>query len=338
MKNTTSEILGVAIRGFLSSHLPQQRGMSPNTIFSYRDSIKLLLVFVSRQKGISVSDLVIEDIAVAEIMDFLDYLEEERYNAAGTRNVRLSAIHGFFRYLGCVSPEHLDQSQRVLSIPFKRESTVAVEYLEFDEIMALLNAVDRTRPDGRRDYALLALMFNTGARVQEIVDMKIGDLQLRRPFSVRILGKGRKERTCPIWPQTGDVLRDYLDERGIDPGSQDRVFVNHVGAPLSRFGVGYIMKKYLKIASECHSSLTGKRLHPHSMRHSTAVHLLKSGVDLITIANWLGHSSVNTTNKYAVMDLEMKREALAKARPPESGTVKPAWRQDSNILAWLESL
>lgn len=339
MKKTNSEILGVAMRGFLSGYLPVQCGMSPNTVISYRDSMKLLLVFVSEQKGVRVCDLAIEDIEVAQILAFLDYLEGERGNGAKTRNVRLSAIHSFFRYLACVSPEHLEHSQRVMSIPFKREPTVEVEYLEFDEIMALLNAVDRRSVDGRRDYAMLALMFNTGARVQEIVDMKVVDLQLRKPFGVRIKGKGRKERTCPIWAETGQVLRDYLNERGVNPNSQDAVFLNHMGAPLSRFGIGYIMKKYLKIASGSCPSIAAKKLHPHSMRHSTAVHLLKSGVDLITIANWLGHSSVNTTNKYAVMDLEMKREALIKVKPFDDDAANTSsWRRDPGILAWLESL
>lgn len=335
----SSNILGMAIRGFLFDYLPEQRGMSQNTISSYYESIKLLLLFISEQNGIDVCDLVIEDIETEQILAFLAYLEEERGNGARTRNVRLSAVHSFFRYLACISPEYLGHSQRVLSIPFKREPALETEYLEFNEITALLNAVDRISVDGKRDYALLALMFNTGARVTEIVNMKVRDLQLRKPFGVRIMGKGRKERVCPIWTETALVLRDYLDCREVTLNSVQAVFVNHVGAPLSRFGIGYIMKKYLKMASESCPSIAEKNLHPHSMRHSTAVHLLKSGVDLISIANWLGHSSVNTTNKYAVMDLEMKREALAKAKPFSGNTAEnTSWRRDPSILVWLNSL
>lgn len=338
MKKAKSSTLGATLRDFFSYHLPQLRGVSPHTVLSYRDSLKLLLVFVSGHKRMSVSDLAVEDIGVPEVLAFLDHLENDRHNVVGTRNIRLSAIHSFFRYLAGVHPEHLDQSQRILSIPFKRSSTNSVEYLEFDEIMALLGSIDRSKPDGRRDYALLALMFNTGARVTEIVELKAIDLELTKPFSIRIFGKGRKERTCPVWTQTAQVLREYLEERGIDSREPVTVFTNHVGGPLTRFGVRYILAKYLKKASDEQPSLAKKHLHPHSIRHSTAVHLLKSGVDLSTIANWLGHSSVNTTNKYAVMDLEMKREALAKAKPFDAGVEKTLWSRDPGILAWLESL
>jgi len=336
---TRSKFLGVAIRGFLFDYLPEQRGMSQNTITSYCESMKLLLLFISEKKGIDVCDLVIEDIGTEPVLAFLAYLEEERGNGARTRNVRLSAVHSFFRYLACISPENLEHSQRVLSIPFKREPSLETEYLEFDEITALLNAVDRGSADGKRDYALLALMFNTGARVTEIVDMKVRDLRLSKPFGVRIMGKGRKERVCPIWTETALVLRDYLSCREAELDGGQAVFVNHLGAPLSRFGIGYIMRKYLKMASESCPSIAEKNLHPHSMRHSTAVHMLKSGVDLISIANWLGHSSVNTTNKYAVMDLEMKREALAKAKPFNDGVADiSSWRRDPGIIEWLNSL
>jgi len=235
-------------------------------------------------------------------------------------------------------PSEVSVADHILSIPFKRSSTHSVEYLEFDEIMALLGSIDRATPDGRRDYALLVLMFNTGARVTEIVELKASDLELTKPSSIHISGKGRKERICPIWAQTAQVLREYLEERGIDPREPITVFTNHVGGPLTRFGVRYILAKYLKKASDEQPSISKKRIHPHSIRHSTAVHLLKSGVDLSTIANWLGHSSVNTTNKYAVMDLEMKREALAKAKSFDAGAEKTSWSRDPGILAWLESL
>lgn len=339
MKTRQSNTLGVALRDFFSNYLPQLRGMSAHTILSYRDSLKLLLQFLAQQKNRSVSHLTIEDIGVAEVIAFLDHLEKNRRNGIGTRNIRLSALHSFFRYLACMYPEYLDQSQRILSIPFKHMTTRTVEYLEFEEIMAVLQAADRSQPDGRRDYALLALMFNTGARVQEIVDLKANDLQLSKPFSVRILGKGRKERICPLWAETTHVLREYVEERGIDVRKPVTLFLNHLGKPLTRFGVRYILAKYLRNASDVQPSLEKKRLHPHSMRHSTAVHLLKSGVDLSTIAHWLGHVSVNTTNKYAAMDLEMKRQAIAKAKPLGDETnPQSSWRQNPDILEWLESL
>lgn len=339
MKVQQSNPLGMALRGFFSSYLPKLRGMSPHTILNYRDSFKLLLEFLIQQKDIAVTDLKIEDIGSAEVIGFLDHLESNRKNSIGTRNIRLSAIHSFFRCLAAMYPDYLDQSQRILSIPFKRMSTHLIEYLEFDETMAVFKVIDCSTFNGRRDYALLRLMFNTGSRVQEIVDLKANDLQLSRPFSIHIFGKGRKERICPLWPETAQILREYAEERGIDLRKPVTLFRNHLGRPLTRFGVRYILEKYLRKASLIQPSLKKKRLHPHSIRHSTAVYLLKSGVDLSTIANWLGHVSPNTTNKYATMDMEMKQQALEKAKPLcKENTSQSSWRKDPNILTWLESL
>lgn len=339
MKARQSNTLGVALKGFFSNYLPKLRGMSSHTTLSYRDSFKLLLVFLTQQKNISVMDLVIEDIGSAEVIAFLNHLESNRKNGIGTRNIRLSALHSFFRYLAAMYPDYLDQSQRILSIPFKRMSTRTIEYLEFDEIMAVFKVVDRSTSDGRRDYALLWLMFNTGARVEEIINLKANDLQLSSPFSVRIFGKGQKERICPIWPETAQILREYIEERGIDLRRPVTLFRNYLGRPLTRFGVRYILEKYLRKAALIQPSLKKKRLHPHSMRHSTAVHLLKSGIDLSSIANWLGHVSPTTTNKYATMDMEMKQQAIEKAKLLcKENTSQTSWRKDPDILAWLESL
>ncbi|GKT11017.1 site-specific integrase [Desulforhabdus sp. TSK] len=339
MNPTRANALGVVLKGFFSDYLPKVRGLSLHTILSYRDSLKLFLLFVAQQKGISVSELRMEDMAVEEIIAFLDHLEEKRHNRTGTRNSRLAAVHGFFRYVAGIYPEALDQCQRILNIPFKRRASRTVEYLEYEEINAILRSVDRTTRDGRRDHALLSLMFNTGARVQELIDLKANDLQLSKPFSVRILGKGRKERICPIWPETAQLLRQLLEERGIDERLPVTVFTNHVGNPITRFGIRYLLAKHLHNAASICPSLGKKRLHPHSVRHSTAVHLLKSGVDLSTIASWLGHASVNTTNKYATMDLEMKRQAIEKAKPLTDGAPSLGeWKHDPDLLAWLESL
>lgn len=339
MKSVRANALGEALRGFLSDYLPKVRGSSPHTILSYRDSLKLFLLFVAEQKNISVAELGLEDMGVDETLAFLDYLEEKRHSQTGTRNSRLAAVHSFFRYVAGIYPEALDQCQRILNIPFKRKASHTVEYLEYGEITAVLGSVDRSTRDGRRDYALLSLMFNTGVRVQELIDIKANDLQLSKPFSVRIFGKGRKERICPIWPETAQLLRQFLEERGIDERQPVTVFTNHIGHPITRFGVRYLFAKHLRNATSLCPSLGQKRLHPHSMRHSTAVHLLKSGVDLSTIANWLGHSSVNTTNKYATMDLEMKRHALEKAKPLTDGIPSLGkWKQNPDLLAWLESL
>jgi integrase/recombinase XerD len=209
--------------------------------------------------------------------------------------------------------------------------------LEYAEIQAVLAAVDRSTEAGRRDYAFLATMFNTGARVQELLDVRICDLHLDRPFQVRLFGKGRKERWCPLWPQTATLLRELCAERQMDLQAAVPLFINQRGQPLSRFGVGYILDKYLKRAQATVPTLRRKCLHPHSMRHSTAVHLLKSGVDLSTIGQWLGHASLNTTNKYATIDLDLKRQALAQTNPPATESLA-GWRHDATILEWLEAL
>jgi integrase/recombinase XerD len=332
-------VLARALRNFFAEHLPQLRGMSPHTVRSYRDSLILLLRFVSARRCRPVAAFDFDDIEPADVLAFLDHLEQERGNSAATRNVRLAALHAFFRFVAAYDPDQLERSQRILAIPFKRARTRPVQYLEFNEIVAVLSAVDRSTPDGRRNYALLATMFNTGARVQEVLGVCAHDLQLTKPFQIRLLGKGRKERVCPLWPQTAKILRDLCAESGVYLRLASPVFLNHRRQPLTRFGVRYILAKYLARAKPAAPSLANKRLHPHSMRHSSAVHLLKSGVDISTISQWLGHASLNTTNRYATIDLEAKREALARAKPLAGHGRAPArWRRDATIVEWLATL
>jgi site-specific recombinase XerD len=329
--------LARALRTFFADHLPRVRGMSPHTVCSYRDAFLILLRFLATRRGRSVVALDFQDLAPDHVLAFLDHLETGRHNGAATRNSRLAAIHAFARYAAANHPEHIELCQRILAVPFKRARPRVVEYLEAGEIRALLRAPDRTTPDGRRDHALLLALFNTGARVQEILDVRPCDLQLARPFQVRLRGKGRKERMCPLWPETAETLRTLLCERGIDPTATQPVFRNHRGEPLSRFGVRYVLRKHALQARS--ATLDAKRVHPHVLRHTTAVHLLQAGVDLVTISHWLGHASVETTNRYAAVDLETKRAAVAKARP--LGDIDPAlgaWRKKETILQWLEAL
>jgi len=339
MKPLLPNLLARTLRDFFAHHLPKLRGVSPHTVLSYRDSLLLLLRFLSSHRGLPVAHLDLRDLGTAEIMAFLDYLESERANATSTRNVRLAAIHAFARYLATQHPDQLEQAQRILAIPFKRSESRPVAYLEYEEIQALLTSVDRRAKLGERDYVLLSTLFNTGARVQEIVGLRPMDLQLIRPFQVRLFGKGRKERLCPLWPQTAEILRTFCTEQSVDLASAVPLFRNHRDQPLTRFGVRCILAKYHARAKELVMTLGSKRVHPHTIRHSTAVHLLKSGVDMVTISQWLGHASLNTTNKYATVDLEMKRKALEKANPPKAAEQSAAsWRTDASILEWLESL
>jgi len=338
MKTRSPNQLAVALRDFFGEYLPSVRSMSPHTITSYRDSIVLLLRFVASQQGRTVSVLDLTDINAQQILSFLTYLESKRRNTATTRNVRLAALHAFFHYIAARHPDRLEHCQKILAIPFKRARQRTIEYLEYEEIQQILSAVDQSTGDGRRDYALLAILFNTGARVQEILDLRVCDLQLSKPFQVRLVGKGRKERSCPLWPQTARLLRSFCKERRLDPYSQQTVFLNHRGEQLTRFGVRYLLRKYQDRAKVHIAGLRNKRLHPHSLRHSTAVALLKAGVDLSTISLWLGHESPNTTNKYATMDLEMKRRALAKIKPLTGPRRRGILRNNRTILDWLEGL
>jgi integrase/recombinase XerD len=337
MKSGTSNFLGVAIRDYFTDHLPRLRGTSPHTIHSYRDSMVLLLRFLARRRDKPITGLDLTDLDPPGILAFLAHLEQERNNGAATRNVRLSAIHAFFHFVAARNPEHLELAQRVLGIPFKRARQRAIDYLEYEEIDAILKAIDRATPQGSRDYALLATMFNTGGRVQEIADLRACDLQLTKPFQVRLFGKGRKERYCPLWSQTAAVLRVFCQQRSLDLRSESRVFLNQRGQPLTRFGIRHILARSLALACERAPNLRKKRLHPHSVRHSTAVALLKSGVDLSTISHLLGHASPTTTNRYAKVDLEMKRQAIAKVKPVPRQSRAP-WSKDRTILDWLESL
>jgi site-specific recombinase XerD len=313
--------------------------MSPHTVCSYRDAVTLLLRFLAERHDRDVVKLDFKHLSPDDIVAFLHHLEVERGNAAPTRNARLAAIHAFARFAAANHPEHLELCQRILAVPFKRARVRLVEYLEAREIAAILDAPDRQTAGGRRDHALLLALFNTGARVQEILDVRPSDLQLVRPFQVRLRGKGRKDRICPLWPRTVKVLRKWFAEQGIDSASTQQMFRNRCGEPLTRFGVRYLLRKYTKEATSIVTTLAAKRVHPHVIRHTTAVHLLQAGVDLVTISHWLGHASVETTNRYAAVDLETKRAAIGKARPV--GVVAPAvagWQTDRTILQWLESL
>lgn len=340
MKSTKPSLLARCLGEFFTEYLSAVRGMSPHTQSSYRDSLVLLLRFLCSRFRLHPTALDLEHVTADAVLAFLDYLEEERHNGVSTRNVRLAAIHAFFSYVGSRYPERSHEVQPILAIPVKRSSLQKpIDYLEDEELAALFASIDRTDTKGRRDHALLAFMFNTGARVQEVLDVRPCDLQLGRPSQVRLRGKGRKERICPLWPQTAGLLKKLLAERGLEPRSQEKLFVNRRGEPLSRFGVRYILATYIEAAQRSCPSLEKKRIHPHSVRHSTAISLLSAGVDLYSISQWLGHASMNTTGRYATLDLQMKRRVLSLAKPKGSLSYSQTkWRRDSNILEWLESL
>lgn len=343
MNRTTPTALGRDLVTFFEDFLPAQRGLSPHTIRSYRDALLLLLRFSARELRRTVDRLDVPDLTVERITRFLAALETERGNGVATRNARLGAIHVFARYLAAQRPEHLGTLQRIIGMPFKRGAVEApIEYLDRAELDALLKSIDRSTPLGRRDYALFAFMFNTGARVQEVLDLRLADIRLEAPPQVRLLGKGRKVRVCPLWPATARLLRDLIAERAARGGASASplIFTNARGQALTRYGVRYLLRRYVRQASRVAPSLKTKRLHPHSIRHSTAVALLKAGVDFATISQWLGHAGLNTTMRYARADLDLKRRALAQAfpdavAPPPGGRLLLA---GVDLAGWLRRL
>lgn len=334
---------GRCLMRFFQEYLPALRGVSLHTIRSYRDALVLLLRFTANETKRPIEALGIADLNADRVGRFLKSLESERGNGIATRNARLAAIHTFARFLVAERPEHLESLQRVLGIPFKRGAREApIEYLEKTEVEALLASIDRASQSGQRDYALFALMFNTGARVQEILNLRVRDLRLDPPCQVRLQGKGNKVRLCPIWPRTAQLLRELIQARhASDQDPADRpVFANRHGASMTRFGVRYLLRKHLMAGSKKVSSLAGKRIHPHSIRHTTAIYLLKAGVDFATISQWLGHASLNTTMRYARADIDLKRQALAQVfpevlAPPKGGAYLFT---GADLTAWLRHL
>lgn len=250
----------------------------------------------------------------------------------------MATIHAFARFLATRDPEQIERAQRILAVPIKRGPARAVNYLEDDEIAAMLRAVSGGQRRQFRDRALLRISFNTGARVQEVLDIRADGLQLDRPSFVRLHGKGRKERLCPLWPETVESIRNLLRTT---PGSDGfPILRNHCGGPMTRFGIRYLLRRYAERARRSAPTIAAKRVHPHTCRHTAAVHLLRAGVDLVTISHWLGQASIETTNRYAAFDLATKRKALEQAGPVMGASEAQitAWRTDASVLAWLEAL
>lgn len=327
-------LLGVWIRRFLMEHLVGERNLSRNTQTSYRDCLALLLPFIAEKAGRPVDRLLVEEMSPSLIRDFLLHLETTRGCSVSTRNQRLAAIHALAHFIGAHSPVHIAWCGQARSVPFKRAPKDALPYLDKAEMEALLALPDRQTPQGSRDYALLLFLYNSGARADEAAHLTIADLDLKQsPAFVRIKGKGRKVRLCPLWAATGDLLKVIVAERG----SAERVFLNRRGEPITRFGVYALVKRYARRAGQKVSSLRAKRISPHSIRHTTAVHLLRAGVDINTIRAWLGHVSLDTTNVYAEVDLEMKAKALSACEIPNTKDVGPLHGQ-VGLISFLKGL
>jgi integrase/recombinase XerD len=330
--------LGPWIRRFLLEHLVHERNLARNTQRSYRDTLALMVPFVSGQAHTAVDRLTIIDVTADRVRQFLREIEDTRRCSTATRNQRLAAIHALARFVGERSPEHLEWAGQIRSIPFKKCGKTPVTYLEKPEMDALLASPDQETAQGRRDHALLLFLYNTGARADEAAQATIADLQLGHVTgsgcaAVKLRGKGNKVRHCPLWPQTAAALAALVAGRP----ETERVFLNRRGQPVTRFGIHTLVGRHVGKARAHVPSLAAKRVSPHSIRHSTATHLLRAGVDINTIRAWLGHVSLTTTNIYAEVDLEMKAKALALCQITEGAPPK-RWREDHGLMAFLRAL
>jgi site-specific recombinase XerD len=339
--NARPNALARTLVKYFQDYLPTLRGMSSHTIRSYRDAIILYLRFLASHSRRRPEDLDLGDFTFDHVSEFLSDLERTRRSSIATRNARLAALHTFARFAASQAPEHLAELQRILAIPFKRGARQApVDFLDQNEVNALLTAPKNMTPADERDLTLFALMLNTGARVQEVLDVRIQDVRIEPPYQVRLHGKGGKIRVCPIWAHTARRVRRLL-ARSTWPVEPERpLFLNLRGEKLTRFGVYTLLKKRIGGCTATVASLRGRRIHPHTLRHTTAVHLLKAGIDFATISQWLGHASLNTTMVYARADLDLKRQALAQVfpdapRPPRGGRLGLG---NIGVLDWLRRL
>ena len=322
------------LQRYFAVHLVQHRNISKRTLAAYRDTFCLLLRFLDGYTGRKPAALKLTDLNATNLLAFLDHLEKDRKNAPRTRNARLAAIRTFLNYASHQAPEVLPDIQRALAIPMKRYERPLVGFLTREEMDAVLDAPRGNTWSGRRDRALWAVMYNTGIRVSEVIALSVKDLSLERPGSISIFGKGRKHRIVPLWGRTTDTLRKWLKDTSQAPESP--LFPNVHGQRLSRSGVEQRLKVAVHNAARRCPSLAGRPVSPHTIRHTTAMHLLQSGVALPVIALWLGHESPETTHMYLEADLVMKESALAKLQEPD--TPGQRYRPSDSLLGFLQSL
>ena len=328
-----STLLGPWIRRFLLEHLIGERNLSHQTQLSYRDTLRLFLPFVADQCHQSIDQLTVEQISDVHVLSFLHHVEEVRHCTATTRNQRLAAIRALAGFVATHSPEHIAWCGDICRIPFKKTTQAVVPYLEKTEMDALLNAPDRNTKQGCRDYAMLLFLYNSGARASEAAHLTIADIDSVQP-AVRLLGKGNKIRHCPLWRVTMETLTPLVAQRA----PTQRVFLNRCGQPFTRFGIHTLVERCAQKATLIVPSLASKRVSPHTLRHTTAVFLLRAGVDINTIRAWLGHVSIKTTQVYAELDMEMKAKALATCEIVGDTATTAHWSDDTSLMAFLQSL
>lgn len=326
------------LTSYLTIYLPGQLGLSENTIMAYRDTFKLVLLFAESEYHLRPEKITLADFNTNFITDFLLWLEQERRCSIATRNQRLAALRAFAKYARTQHPAYLFEAQKILDLKAKKTSAPTITYLSSDDVHSIFAQTDTSTKYGKRDMVLLSLMYDSGARVQEICDLRVRDVRLQKPPTITLTGKGRKTRFVPIMASTANVLAVYISDNGLSkPEKADQpLFLNHQHGKLTRAGITYILKKYFDAARMVNPSLPQK-ISPHILRHSKAMHMLQAGINLIYIRDFLGHAHVETTEIYAKADTEMKRRAL------ESAYIKidsdlPAWTDDKNLMALLTTL
>ena len=336
MKRQKRNDLLSLVQSFFGNYLERVRGASPHTIRAYRDTLKLFFLFLAGQGHRSAADLTLDDVRAEAVLSFLDHVESERGNSAATRNYRLAVLRSFARHLLRNDPTRAEQYGRILALPSKRATSRPATYLEPEDARAVISAVNPKSTASVRDRALLLFLYNTGARVSEALSVQMRQLHLDPPRQVRLFGKGRKERLCPLWPETAAALRQIV----CSESENESIFRNSRGAPMTRDGVAYVLTKYVRQASESLPHLRAIRITPHVMRHSCAVALLQAGIDVSVIRDYLGHASVATTSRYITSNLRMKRDVLDafwKRSGLTSGSTRP-WRPSPKLLALLQTL
>jgi integrase/recombinase XerD len=330
--------LGPLIHSFFLDHLVTVKGLRPASVRSYRDTVRLLLCFVADDKRTKITKLSVSDLTFERVLGFLRYLEGDRHNHVRTRNQRLAALHTLFDYIASREPEMLGVCQRVAAIPMKRTAPAETHFLERDEVHALFRHLPRAGRLALRDRALLLFLYNTGARVQEVADLRAGHLELGEHPMVRLHGKGDKWRTCPLWRQTAQLLAELPGPPDTPPAPDTPVFCSATGQALTRFGIYKIVRRH---AGHLDNARTSRTVSPHIFRHTAAVHLLEAGVEVNVIRGWLGHADLTTTNRYAEINTKAKIEALRHTEPPGTSAGRrphPIWRSDESLLNWLSSL
>jgi len=331
--------LMLLVQCFFQEYLTQDRGLSLNTVMAYRDTLKLFFTFESTRQKKAVAKLVLEDVNADAVLLFLNHLENQRNNSIVTRNLRLASLKTFSLFLTTKDVLRAGEYQRIMALPLKKAPHKVIDYLEVNEIKTIIGELNHDAKSERRDHALLNLLYNTGARVQEICDLTVSSISFGHPPVVTLVGKGNKTRMVPIWQDTAKLLMNYLLDNQLTDKPQAKLFMNACGQPLGRFGVRYIIKKRVKIAEKTCPGLKTKSIGPHTFRHTIAMHLLQAGIDLSIIRSWLGHVNLETTHAYVEIDMEMKRKVLD-AYSPSGGSksLQDVLDRNKDILSWLKSI